>query len=206
MEVQIRPGSWNELSELIALQTLSLETLCRKDYDFSQISALVESQSRARGGYETLFVAEADSKIVGFATLMNGAAQIGAIYVHPDWTRQGIATHLLAAVEQEAIPRRCRVLRVVSSLTAVPFYQSQGYVAPPRSYGLMTLSKVQVPCQVLEKRLIPPNPAIAWMYRYRIVLMLGLLGLLGLGVGLNRLQPEDQDRPPQFNPSTSLLQ
>jgi GNAT superfamily N-acetyltransferase len=55
------------------------------------------------------------------------AAKIRAFFVHPHWTRRGIATLLLAACESAARAAGFTRLEMGSTLTGVPFYRAQGY-------------------------------------------------------------------------------
>ncbi len=75
----------------------------------------------ARG--ETLFVAEIDGIVVGFASLVRREVQ--AVYVIPEGRGQG--TGLLAAVEVEARRRGLTALDVHASLNAAGFYRRHGY-------------------------------------------------------------------------------
>jgi putative acetyltransferase len=183
MEIHVRPGRSNELPELIELQSHALKTLCARDYDAEQVAALVSDQANGRKVMdELLFVADVDGQAIGFSALSKIHPLIGAVYVHPDWVRQGVGTKLVAAIEEAAIQRQIRTLRVLSSLTAVPFYRSQNYQSK-RSTGFRTQSGVWIPCQLLEKQLPLSASAAQPSSSSNSVLVLLLLGLL-LGIGM----------------------
>jgi GNAT superfamily N-acetyltransferase len=57
------------------------------------------------------------------------AAKIRAFFVHPDYTRRGIATLLLDACEQAARAAGFTRLEMGSTLTGVAFYRAHGYAA-----------------------------------------------------------------------------
>ena len=73
------------------------------------------------------FIAEMDGEMVGYARWNPETNEICSIFVHPDHVRQGIATALMQIVYQDA--RTCGVpeLLLDASLTAVPFYEIEGW-------------------------------------------------------------------------------
>ena len=195
MEIHIRPGAFKELPELISLQSLSLKAAYDDGFAFEQINALVESQAKARELVsESIIVAEVNREIVGFASLSDATWQIYAVYVHPNWMRRSIGKQLLAAIEEIAVQRRYRSLRVITASTAVFFYQSQGYeVQRPLAFRIQ--SKVCIPCQLLEKHLLPPDPVSKWVHRHRLILLL----LLTLFLVISMHYSEKKNTQPQFN-------
>ena len=132
----IRKAQPDEVIQQLRIQIDALRTLCRQDYAPEQIEGLIERNIRysSRGGYqrEITLVAEADGMIVGFSALLG--RRISAVYVHPQYVRQGIGSRLLAALERIAATQNIRTLRVAASLTAHPFYQANGYQVIGDSY------------------------------------------------------------------------
>ena len=123
-------------------------------YNVSQIESLVRSQaSRRLSLNEVIFVAESENNLVGFASLLVRQAQISGLYVRPNFTRCGIGTLLLKAVEKIAIDRGEEVIAVMSSLDAVNFYQACGYQLIGESI-VYSEGKIWIPCLSLEKQLI----------------------------------------------------
>ena len=55
------------------------------------------------------------------------AAKIRAIFVHPDWARQGLGTLILRHCEQAAREAGFRSFEMGSTLTGVPLYRLKGY-------------------------------------------------------------------------------
>jgi GNAT superfamily N-acetyltransferase len=55
------------------------------------------------------------------------AARIRAFFVHPDWTRRGLATLILKACEGAAYARGFRRFEMGATLTGVPLYAARGY-------------------------------------------------------------------------------
>ena len=60
------------------------------------------------------------------------AAKIRAFFVHPDWTRRGLATLILKTCEDAAYTRGFRRFEMGATLTGVPMYAARGYQAKER--------------------------------------------------------------------------
>jgi len=56
------------------------------------------------------------------------AARIRAIFVHPDFARQGIGTLILKTCEDAAAAAGFRKFEMGSTLTGIPLYKLKGYV------------------------------------------------------------------------------
>jgi len=54
-------------------------------------------------------------------------AKIRAFFVHPDWTRRGIASMILDACEEAAASAGFRGLEMGATLSGVAFYRARGY-------------------------------------------------------------------------------
>ncbi|NJN01776.1 MAG: GNAT family N-acetyltransferase [Leptolyngbyaceae cyanobacterium RM1_1_2] len=140
--------------QLLRIQIDALRTLCIQDYTPEQIEALIERNIRyaSRGGSqgEITLVAEVKGVIVGLAALLGRC--VSAVYVHPQFVRQGIGTHLLAALEQIATTYQIKTLRVAASLTAQPFYQANDYQVLGES-DLITEKGLQIRYVEMKKAL-----------------------------------------------------
>lgn len=141
-----------ELRQLIRASVLGLQAT---DYSREQLECAlqtvygVDSQLIADGTY---FVVQTNtSAIVGCGgwskrkTLYGGdvwtgredtlldpkkdAAKIRAFFVHPEWARNGIGGMILDACEQAAKQSGFRRLEMGATLTGIPFYAKNGYVA-----------------------------------------------------------------------------
>lgn len=97
----------------------------------------------------TYFVAEADNQITGSGgwskrkTLFGGdqaksandelldpvtdAARIRAFYVHPAWSRKGIASQILTACEEAARAAGFKRIELAATLPGEPLYSARGY-------------------------------------------------------------------------------
>ena len=54
-------------------------------------------------------------------------ARVRAFYIHPDWSRRGIASMLLTACESAARDAGFRSIELASTLPGIPFYSARGY-------------------------------------------------------------------------------
>ncbi len=173
MDIAIRQATSDDLNAIIQIQTEALQGLCSRDYTPPQMQALLTEQARWRQVQEVLFVAEHCGQLVGFAGVATHQPQITAVYVKPELARQGIGKQLLAAMEIIAIQQRQPLLWVLSSLTAVQFYQSQGY-GHSRKTGFWSESGTWIPCVRLEKRLLPAS----FVEKYSIWIVLFVFAVL----------------------------
>ncbi|HKM65811.1 MAG TPA: GNAT family N-acetyltransferase [Candidatus Acidoferrum sp.] len=60
------------------------------------------------------------------------AAKIRAFFVHPEWTRRGIASLILKTCEDAAYARGFRRFEMGATLTGVPMYAARGYAMGER--------------------------------------------------------------------------
>jgi GNAT superfamily N-acetyltransferase len=80
---------------------------------------------------EMVFVAEEDGEILG--VLRGRKERLGSLFVRGDRHRQGIGRRLVERFEQECLAQGVTVIRVASTLYAIPFYSKMGY---KRSTGM----------------------------------------------------------------------
>jgi len=96
------------------------------------------------------FVAEDDGVIMGFAVLNPENGEVEAVYVNPEAGRRGVGLALLGMLDERARAHNLSVLRLYSSLNAVPFYKRAGYQAHEQSkYRLST--GVEIACVPMTK-------------------------------------------------------
>lgn len=72
-------------------------------------------------------VAKMEDKIVGFSSLEEETTYLDLLYVHKDYQKRGIAKKLLQALETRAKELEMKYLHTQSSITARPFFESQGF-------------------------------------------------------------------------------
>jgi putative acetyltransferase len=83
-------------------------------------------QSNLEGEYR--LVAEIDDRwVVGISSIVAQKNELRACYVVPSASRRGVGSALLREIERAARERGSTYLEAESSLTAAPFYISNGY-------------------------------------------------------------------------------
>lgn len=127
----IRKGSIQDLPELQALFTQTIQHVCSSDYTPEQIQAWTAGVKNTEKWLDIIsgqlvLVAETAHQIVGFATLYQDHL-IDLLYVHHLHQRQGIAQRLFSALEKEAKQQNQSVLVANVSKTAVPFFKANGF-------------------------------------------------------------------------------
>ncbi len=154
---ELRPATEADIPELRKLIELSVRVLQRGDYSGEQIDAAlgtalgVDTQLVADRTYYVAegYLASREKMIVACGgwsrrkTLYGSdhgpyresalldpkvdAAKIRAFFVHPRWTRMGIATKILETCEEVAMAEGFRRFEMGATLTGVPMYLARGY-------------------------------------------------------------------------------
>ena len=99
-----------------------------------------------------IFVAEIAGSVIGFAALL-GDNTISAVFIEPNFARQGVGSLLLEHLEREVRDRQIPVLWVSSSLTGQNFYRANGYLEVEKTN--LILGSNYIPCIRMKKRLLP---------------------------------------------------
>jgi len=153
----VRLATTEDIPALRELIDQSVRVLQREDYSAEQLDAAlgtaygVDTQLIADGTYFVVEAAGAAGEKVPVAcggwsmrkTLYGSdhgpyrdnamldpardAAKIRAFFVHPDWTRRGIASLILKTCEDAAYARGFRRFEMGATLTGVPMYAARGY-------------------------------------------------------------------------------
>lgn len=156
-EISVRQAQLKDVEQICLVHIASVRVLCANDYTPNQIEAWVGKLTPKRHleameeTGEIMFVASKSQAIIGFSSLFEN--ELCAVYVHPDYARQGVGTMLLNAVETEAISQNIEKLEFSASINAKPFYQRRGYEVVERSFHTLR-SGVRIPCFLMEKYLI----------------------------------------------------
>jgi GNAT superfamily N-acetyltransferase len=82
---------------------------------------------RERLLFQRTFVAEIDGRIIGYVRWNPATGELCSIFIHPDHTRQGIATQLMKKAYQDVHAAGQNNLWLYASLNAVPFYHKEGW-------------------------------------------------------------------------------
>jgi putative acetyltransferase len=107
-------------------------------------------------GQEIMYVAEHQSKIVGFGSVIPANNELRAVYVDAHWVRCGVGSAILRQLEATARERGCPFLKLESSLNAREFYLAHGYVELARAnHGVA--DDYEMACIVMRKRITDDN-------------------------------------------------
>lgn len=153
---RIRRAVWADLPTLNQIIVAAAQQLNAANYSQAQIDSVlkygygVDTELIEEGTY---FVAEANGRILGSGgwsrhrSLHNGepasenetplnplfdAAKIRAMFVHPQFSRQGIGRALLTASEMAARQAGFKQLELLATLTGEPLYAAFGFVVQER--------------------------------------------------------------------------
>lgn len=141
MSATERPGLLPYLPEdaqiAAAIFIAAIEQLTEEDYSEAQQEAWASAADddatfAARLASQLTLIATLGGAPVGFAS-MKGTGHIDMLYVHPDFTRMGVATSLIDALEKLAGARGAEALTVDASDSAAEFFTRRGYVATQRN-------------------------------------------------------------------------
>lgn len=134
--IVIRPYSAADAAALLALFRDTIRRVNCRDYNAAQIAAWVSDDIApaawaARFANRYAMVAETDGRQVGF-TELEADGHIDRFYVSADHQGRGVGKTLLASVVAEAARLDVARLYLEGSITARPFFESQGFavVAP----------------------------------------------------------------------------
>lgn len=142
----LRTARPEDVPELRRMHRRSMRELGGALYTPAQIEGLfltLDTADPALVAAGRYFVAEADGTIVGSggwgrampgvaATEADGPpdATIRAVFVHPAFTRRGIARRIMDVAETDAVLRgRAETIRLVATLSGLPLYRALGYRA-----------------------------------------------------------------------------
>ncbi len=128
----IRPLRSTDIGPLIEVFRVSVRSTVRRDYSEEQVRAWAPDEidpNTWAQRYDTrlAWVAEIDTCVVGFIEL-EARGHVDMIYVHPAHQRRGIATALLAELEDKAREEGADRLFTEASITARPFFEHRGFV------------------------------------------------------------------------------
>ncbi len=134
MNPSIYEASLENFAHIQALISKSARILQSLYYKKSEIETALELVS----GIEELiaagsfFVVEYEKKTIGcggWAIDVSDPlkAEIRGFFVHPDFARRGVATHLLTTCESECLRRGIQALYLTATLSGEPFYKKCGF-------------------------------------------------------------------------------
>jgi putative acetyltransferase len=135
MTITTRTANRNEWPAILAIHRRAIHETAADDYSAEVLAAwgppIVGSQlerfdAKLQRG-QIIIAAEVDGAIAGFGEIAPDKNQLVAVYVSPDYSRQGVGTAILAELERVSVERGLSFLQMGASLTAVPFYKARGF-------------------------------------------------------------------------------
>ena len=130
----LRPFQMSDSTAVYQLFYDTIHSINLQDYTPEEIEAWVPSKAPDLSAWGQRFLrqhtllAEIDGQLAGFANLDADGTNIDMVYTHKDCQGRGVATTLLAALEQQAIANGGTVIELDASITARPFFEKRGYV------------------------------------------------------------------------------
>lgn len=126
--MMLRDYTKTDCAQLARLFYDTVHTVNAKDYTQEQLDAWATNRVNLEEWNESFqahytVVAEMDGKIVGFGD-MDEVGYLDRLYVHKDYQRQGVATAICDALEQNT---KAAEFTTHASITAKPFFEKRGY-------------------------------------------------------------------------------
>ena len=141
--MQIRLFSPKDTAQVATVFDASVMKGAQEYYSLTERLAWAQHQGEARSeSYwltklenTTTWVAEEGGNLVGFINLKpcpdteldSLVAEVDCLFVHPDYSRAGVATHLYLALLEESKNRGFKRLTVEASYQARPFFEKHGF-------------------------------------------------------------------------------
>jgi len=132
MIMKIRTYEIRDTEKIVKLFYDTVHEVNIRDYTTAQVDAWAPADTDIQTWMQSLsskftFVAEEGDTIAGFGELeING--HIDRFYCHKDFQRQGIGKLILTQIESKAQDLGIKKLFTEASITARPFFESQGFV------------------------------------------------------------------------------
>lgn len=151
-----RHSTIEDASAILRVHMASIRGLGRDSYTLEQVEAWCGG--RTAKSYHSpiieqfMLVAEVQGQVVGFAQLDARQAMVVAVYVSPEFSRQGIGSQLLRRIEEHARSLGLSELHLQASLNAVQFYARAGYAAGQPSEHVVG-NGVSLPCLAMSRAL-----------------------------------------------------
>lgn len=128
----IRQAKIADLESILDLFQQTIETINVQDYSHEQIKVWSSGASKKDRWLKKIeeqyfLVAAINFDIVGFASITNDG-YLDFMFVSKDHQRKGIAHLLYTQLEKAAIENNIHCILSDVSITAKPFFQSQGFV------------------------------------------------------------------------------
>lgn len=160
LDIVLRAAAATDLAAIQRLHALSFATLASSEHSAEQIAAhtrLTESaeyEADALRSHLMLALSPAGDIVAtaGWIAVTGEAdtARIRKVFVHPDWTRRGLATRLVLDAERRALEAGYPRMIVRANRNAVPLYRKLGY-QPLREGVMAAPGGIELPVVFMEK-------------------------------------------------------
>lgn len=133
----IRPYQADDATVTLKIFTTAITRIAAADYSPEQVRAWAQPGQRSAAEWHldmlkrNSFVATASDEVVGFSDV-DEYGYIDMIFVDPQHQRQGVARALLESVRRQARDLYATSLTADVSITARPFFESQGFFVEQR--------------------------------------------------------------------------
>lgn len=131
----IRPYAPEDSDATIEIFLRAIREVSSRDYSPEQIDAWAQVEDPIKWAERRIsrpaWIAEIDGKPVGFSDLTADGC-LDMMFVHPEFQGRGVASRLLARVEEEALGLGMDRIYTHASLTARTFFERKGFVAVTR--------------------------------------------------------------------------
>lgn len=129
--ISIRTAKLEDLDQILQLFRDTVTMINVKDYHPEQIAVWAASSNDVVRWMQKIkeqhfFVAHTGDKIVGFSSLTS-EGYLDFMYIHKDHQGEGIASMLLARLEELAAELQLKRIWSDVSITARPFFASKGF-------------------------------------------------------------------------------
>ncbi|MFB6159191.1 MAG: GNAT family N-acetyltransferase, partial [Candidatus Nanohalobium sp.] len=123
--MKIRRYKESDAEEKAEVHRKSVREIASDDYSKQEVEVWsdVEVEEDPLPEEKVRYVAIEDEGIVGFGEYNIEENEVTGLYVHPDYTGEGVGQQLLGKVEKDAKEHSLEKLTCLSTVTAKGFYQ-----------------------------------------------------------------------------------
>ena len=122
---------------------LSEQELAKREENFNR---------RVKQEKNIIVIAEIDGNMAGFGEIYLQENELTALYVNPDFKRQGVGTAIAKYLEFKASQNSLQYLKLHSSLTAEPFYLNNGFQKEQEGIHILATGE-QMACVIMKKQI-----------------------------------------------------
>lgn len=142
----IRKARKNDAQVILEIRGAAIKRQCVGHYSAKEMTIWADAEVTKEfldAVESSYFVATVAGSVVGTGMINLGSGRVDAIFVHPKHMRTGIGRQMMSHLEKLALDAQLSQLSLDSTLNAVAFYRSLGFVgdsvaqyASPRGFTL----------------------------------------------------------------------